>query len=310
MSPSTQTTNEAALLTTDPAGLDAQSEDGNWTWTLGASKYTISTGDLSDLVDYWRAEHQGESLLAAIEGFTASQRQQEIETYDLLEVLEGTAVQDEFRIGDSRQNLYGIPVNQGAEGSIVVIKDFNPFLDTVELYLRRLRLGSDPYRKILRGSGWFCRPSAGHDWGAMNGLPSASSASRSSTAMAAKSFTATCCRNTGRTTTPGLSGPGLRAWCCASIRSLMVCVPETLIFFDGIDQDLLHFQTSFNEGHLRFASADDDARRQLRFIVSNNGTDRDTIWMKRMLIAFRSVARCWVTGSMTPSPACRNSSES
>ena len=82
---------------------------------------------------------------------------------------------------------------------------------------------------------------------------------------------------------------------------------ETLIFFDGIDQDLLHFQTSFNEGHLRFAFADDDARRQLRFIVSNNGTVV-TIWMKRMLTAFRSAARCWVTGSMTPSPACRNSS--
>ena len=39
----TQTANEAALLTTDAAGLDAQSEDGNWTWTPGDSKYTIST---------------------------------------------------------------------------------------------------------------------------------------------------------------------------------------------------------------------------------------------------------------------------
>ena len=74
----TQTANEAALLTTDPAGLDAQSEDGNWTWTLETAN-TPSPGDLSDLVDYWRAEHEGESLLAAIEGFTASQRQQEIE---------------------------------------------------------------------------------------------------------------------------------------------------------------------------------------------------------------------------------------
>jgi hypothetical protein len=53
--------------------------------------------------------------------------------------------------------------------------------------------------------------------------------------------------------------------------------PETLIFFDGIDQDLLHFQTSFNEGRIRFASADDQARRQLRFIVSSNGSDGDDL---------------------------------
>ena len=101
-------------------------------------------------MDFWLVEYSSDSLiveagenektpaehfLIALELFTASQRQQEIETYDLLEVLQGTAVQDEFRIGDSRQNLYGVPVTAGAEGSIVVINDFNPFLDTVELYL-------------------------------------------------------------------------------------------------------------------------------------------------------------------------------
>ena len=50
-------------------------------------------------------------------------------------MLKGTSVQDNFRIGNSVQNLYAEPVSPDAKGSIVVIKDFNPFLDTIELHL-------------------------------------------------------------------------------------------------------------------------------------------------------------------------------
>ena len=48
----------------------------------------------------------------------------------LLNLLKGSAVEDQFRIGDSKQNLYGTPVGANAKGTIVVIDDFNPFLDT------------------------------------------------------------------------------------------------------------------------------------------------------------------------------------
>ena len=253
--------------------------DGNWTWTWRQQIHHFH-GDLSDLVDYWRAEHQGESLLAAIEGFTASKDGRRSKPMTCSRC-EGTAVQDEFRIGDSRQNLYGIPVNQEAEGSIVVIKDFNPFLDTVELYLPEdasFVWDQILYRKDPQAdpAGFADRVLAtdegGNERAAERFLsqPILDSYGRE----VVHSYVLQEYRPNDYTQASvdlGLRGAVLR------INSIIdgVRAPETLIFFDGIDQDLLHFQTSFNEGHLRFASADDDARRQLRFIVSNNGTDSD-----------------------------------
>ena len=51
--------------------------------------------------------------------------------------------------------------------------------------------------------------------------------------------------------------------------------PELIVIIEGIDQDLLHFETSFNEGRIRMVDNDDESRQQLRFIVTNNGTDTD-----------------------------------
>ena len=209
--------------------------------------------------------------------FTAEQRQEKIEHYDLLEVLQGTAVQDEFRIGDSRQNLYGVPVSADAEGSIVVIDDFNPFLDTVELYLPEdasFVWDQILYRKDPDGFAdrVLASDEGGNERAAERFLsqPILDSYGREVIhSYVLQEYRPT--DYTGNSVDLGLRGAVLR------INSIIdgVRAPETLIFFNGIDQDLLQFQTSFNEGRLRFASADDDARRQLQFIVSNNGTVGD-----------------------------------
>ena len=47
----TQTSNEAALLTSSPAGLDVQFTNGNAILTLEGSHYTISTEDFPEFAN-------------------------------------------------------------------------------------------------------------------------------------------------------------------------------------------------------------------------------------------------------------------
>ncbi|MFM8526399.1 MAG: hypothetical protein ACKOCM_12390, partial [Cyanobacteriota bacterium] len=285
----TQTANEAALLSSDPNALNRQFPNGDWIWTPTGSAYSLESADIPALgqaLIQARNINASVPLQTVIDTFTTGQRLQEISNYDLLAVLSGTAVEDVFRLGDAHQNLYGTPVSSGANGTIVVIDDFNPFLDTIELYLPedasfvwdQILYRKDPEAPTAPSGGFSDRVLAtdegGNERAAERFLsqPILDSYGRKVLySYALQEYRPT--DYSDATVKLGLHGAVLR------INAIVdgVRAPETLVFFDGIDQDLLHFQTSFNEGRIRFASADDQARRQLRFIISNNGSDGDDV---------------------------------
>ena len=189
---------------------------------------------------------------------------------DIVNVMQGTVLSDEFRIGDRHGFFYREDLgtaNSDDNANIVVIKDFNPFMDT--LVLHEPEEASFVWDQVL-----YPKDAANGDL--------IIAADKGSNELAAERYLSQPIKDSyGRDISHSYVIHELRDF---DLRGSLLRInsivegekqPELIVIIEGIDQDLLHFETSFNEGRIRMVDNDDESRQQLRFIVTNHGTDTD-----------------------------------
>jgi len=275
----TNVSNLSALLTTDPKLLGGSAEVNilglnqpisralyeqfmptiDW---LSISDHIVELSELSDeyALSRYRSTSTPSSQIDGVPGAT------------IVSVLQASPLSDQFRLADSDGFLFGSDdslSNEQQSNSVVVIQDFNPFLDTVQLYepedasfvWDQVLYRKDP----VKGDHVFSFDEGGNELAAERYLsqPILDSYGRN----IVYSYVLQELRDSE------LKGSLLRFNAIIDGERQ----PERLVVFEGVDQDLLHFETSFNDGRLQFVNSEDAARQQLRFIVADNGTDSDDI---------------------------------